>query len=34
MRTIILLVASDVFITFAWYYHLKQKSWPLWKAII
>jgi uncharacterized protein (DUF486 family) len=20
--------------TFAWYYHLQQKGWPLWKAII
>jgi uncharacterized protein (DUF486 family) len=20
--------------TFAWYYHLKQQGWPLWKAIV
>jgi len=20
--------------TFAWYYHLQQKGWPLWKAIV
>jgi hypothetical protein len=20
--------------TFAWYYHLQQKGWPLWKAIL
>jgi uncharacterized protein len=20
--------------TFAWYYHLKQEGWPLWKAIV
>ena len=20
--------------TFAWYYHLKQEGWPLWKAIL
>jgi uncharacterized protein len=34
MRTIILLVASNIFMTFAWYYHLKQEGWPLWKAIL
>lgn len=34
MRTIILLFASNVFMTFAWYYHLKQQGWPLWKAIL
>jgi uncharacterized protein (DUF486 family) len=34
MRTIILLLASNVFMTFAWYYHLKQDGWPLWKAIV
>lgn len=33
MRTILLLVASNIFMTFAWYYHLKQEGWPLWKAI-
>src|SRR6188768_4354676 len=34
MRTIILLIASNVFMTFAWYYHLKQDGWALWKAIM
>ena len=34
MRTILLLFASNVFMTFAWYYHLKQDGWPLWKAIL
>ncbi len=34
MRTIFLLLASNVFMTFAWYYHLKQQGWPLWKAIV
>ena len=34
MRTIVLLIASNVFMTFAWYYHLKQQGWPLWKAIV
>jgi hypothetical protein len=30
---ILLLVASNVFMTFAWYGHLKYKSSPLWIAI-
>lgn len=34
MNTVILLVASNVFMTFAWYFHLKQDGWPLWKAIL
>jgi uncharacterized protein len=34
MRTIILLIASNIFMTFAWYFHLKQEGWPLWKAIL
>ena len=34
MRTIILLVASNIFMTFAWYGHLKDKGVPLWKAIL
>jgi len=34
LRTITLLTASNIFMTFAWYYHLKQTGWPLWKAII
>ena len=34
VRTIVLLTASNVFMTFAWYYHLKHTGWPLWKAII
>ncbi len=33
MRTILLLTASNIFMTFAWYYHLKHEGWPLWKAI-
>lgn len=33
-RTIGLLVASNVFMTFAWYGHLKFRSTPLWKAIL
>jgi len=35
MRTVILLVFSNVFMTFAWYGHLKYgHAWPLWKAIL
>jgi uncharacterized protein (DUF486 family) len=35
MNTIFLLVLSNVFMTFAWYGHLKYgHDWPLWKAII
>jgi uncharacterized protein (DUF486 family) len=34
MRTVIMLVASNVFMTIAWYWHLKEKGIPLWKAII
>jgi len=34
MRTIFLLIASNVFMTFAWYGHLKHTDTPLWKAII
>ncbi len=34
MRTVLLLFASNVFMTFAWYGHLKFKSSPLWLAIL
>lgn len=34
MRTIALLLLSNVFMTFAWYGHLKEKGMPLWKAIV
>ncbi len=34
MRTIGLLIASNIFMTFAWYGHLKQTGVPLWKAIL
>jgi len=33
MWTIVLLVVSNVFMTFAWYGHLKYKSSPLWIVI-
>jgi uncharacterized protein len=34
MPTILLLTLSNVFMTFAWYGHLKYgRQWPLWKAI-
>jgi uncharacterized protein len=34
MRTILLLLASNIFMTFAWYGHLKNTGMPLWKAIL
>jgi uncharacterized protein len=34
MRTIILLTISNIFMTFAWYGHLKYKESPLWKVIL
>ena len=35
MTTVLLLFCSNVFMTFAWYGHLKYgHSWPLWKAIL
>jgi len=35
MATVILLVFSNTFMTFAWYGHLKYgHAWPLWKAIL
>jgi uncharacterized protein len=35
MRTIGLLFCSNIFMTFAWYGHLKYgHSWPLWKAVL
>lgn len=34
MRTILLLIASNIFMTIAWYGHLKQVNVPLWKAIL
>lgn len=34
MKTIGLLLVSNVFMTIAWYWHLRDTSIPLWKAII
>ena len=34
MRTIFLLTISNIFMTFAWYGHLKYKESPLWIAIL
>ena len=35
MSTILMLFCSNVFMTFAWYGHLKYgHAWPLWKAIL
>src|SRR5476649_1122245 len=34
MKTIGLLVCSNIFMTIAWSWHLKEKGLPLWKAIV
>lgn len=34
MRTIGLLLISNIFMTFAWYGHLKFKHFPLWQVIL
>jgi uncharacterized protein (DUF486 family) len=34
MTTIILLTISNIFMTFAWYGHLKHRSAPLWEVIL
>lgn len=34
LKTISLLICSNVFMTVAWYGHLKDKGIPLWKAIL
>ena len=34
MQTVVLLTISNVFMTFAWYGHLKFKTSPLWMAIL
>jgi hypothetical protein len=33
MKTLALLTISNIFMTFAWYGHLKHKSTPIWIAI-
>ena len=34
MRTILLLIGSNIFMTFAWYGHLKFREVALWKVIL
>ncbi len=34
MVTVLLLTASNIFMTFAWYGHLKFSDVPLWKVIV
>lgn len=34
MRTVVLLLISNVFMTFAWYGHLKFKHSPLWVVVL
>ena len=33
LTTVLLLALSNTFMTFAWYYHVKQRAWPLLMAI-
>ena len=33
-KTILLLTSSNIFMTFAWYGHLKNTAMPLWKTIL
>ncbi len=34
LQTVLLLTASNIFMTFAWYGHLKNLSRPLWLAVL
>jgi uncharacterized protein (DUF486 family) len=34
MTTVILLLISNTFMTFAWYGHLKHRSWPIAMAVL
>jgi hypothetical protein len=34
MTTVLLLICSNIFMTFAWYGHLKDRDVPLWHAIL
>ena len=34
MRTVLLLIVSNTFMTFAWYGHLKHRTWPIHTAIL
>ena len=34
MWTVLLLIGSNIFMTFAWYGHLKFREVPLWKVIV
>ena len=34
MTTVLLLFVSNMFMTYAWYGHLKHRDWPLWVAIL
>jgi uncharacterized protein (DUF486 family) len=34
MSTVVLLTLSNIFMTFAWYGHLKYRSLPLWQVVL
>ena len=33
MKTVLLLIISNSFMTYAWYGHLNYPTWPIWKAV-
>ncbi len=34
MWTVLLLICSNIFMTIAWYGHLRFRNWPLWGVIV
>jgi uncharacterized protein (DUF486 family) len=34
MKTVLLLIVSNTFMTLAWYGHLRHRAWPMWLAIL
>lgn len=34
LSTVLLLIASNTFMNFAWYGHLKKMDYPIWKAVL
>jgi|SRR5689334_1284852 uncharacterized protein (DUF486 family) len=34
MATVLLLSASNILMTIAWYWHLKHKDWVLWQVVL
>ena len=34
LLTPLLLIGSNILMTFAWYGHLKQPAWPIWLSVL